>query len=114
MIDHFEYKEYLGTIEPNISEGFLQGKLAFIVDRVTYKANTLDKLEQAFKLAVDEYLSKSLNKKITPDKPLKGSFSVRTHPHIHRKAAILANKNQQKLNAFVCEAIAEKIERAGC
>ncbi|MEW6112478.1 MAG: toxin-antitoxin system HicB family antitoxin [Thermodesulfobacteriota bacterium] len=42
--------------------------------------------------------------------PFKGTFNVRVSPEIHRKAAMLAGG--RSLNAFVAEALAEKIERA--
>jgi predicted HicB family RNase H-like nuclease len=110
MSRYLSYKGYEGTIEPQIEEGTLYGKLAFIRDLVTYEAKTLPALEKEFKRSVDEYLRDCAALKKTPDVPFKGSFNVRIGQELHRQAALaLAGKS---LNTFVCEAIKEKIERS--
>ncbi|WP_219722180.1 toxin-antitoxin system HicB family antitoxin [Oligella urethralis] len=43
-----------------------------------------------------------------PDVPFKGTFIVRISPALHRHAAIASNFS---LNAFIGEAIKEKLER---
>lgn len=104
-----EYKGYLGTVEYSAEDHCLYGKLAFIRDLVNYEATTVDGLETEFRAAVDDYLKscKELGKE--PNIPFKGSFNVRTGPDLHRQAVIASG--DQSLNAFVCEAIKEKIER---
>ena len=109
MSTYFEYAGYQGTIEPQLKQGTLYGKLAFIRDLVTYEADTLKQLEVEFRISVDDYQAdcRELNK--TPDKPFKGVFNVRTGPDLHRAAVIASG--DQSLNAFVCAAIQEKVER---
>jgi len=107
---YLEYKGYLGTIEPQLEENTLFGKLAFIRDLVTYEANDLASLRREFEQAVDAYLASCAELGRAPDTPFKGTFNVRVSPEIHRKAAMLAGG--RSLNAFVAEALAEKIERA--
>ncbi|MBL0709844.1 MAG: type II toxin-antitoxin system HicB family antitoxin [Colwellia sp.] len=106
---YLEYKGYSGTIEPELESGTLFGKLAFIRDLVTYEAETLAELEKEFQHSIDEYLSscEELNRK--PNQPFKGSFNVRTGSELHR-AAVMAMQSMS-LNAFVCEAIKEKVDR---
>lgn len=106
---YLRYKGYFGTIEPELDTGTLFGKLAFIRDLVTYEAETLPALEAEFKVSVDDYLlaCKELNRE--PNKPCRGSFSVRIGTELH-SAAVIAAKDQT-LNAFVCDAIREKIQR---
>ena len=106
---HFKYKGYLGTVEPEIESGTLFGKLAYIRDLVTYEAATLPELEQEFQHSVDEYLDSCEELGRAPNHPFKGVFNVRTGPDLHR-AAVMAS-GEQSLNAFVCEAIMEKVER---
>ncbi len=104
-----EYKGYLGTVEYSPEDHCLYGKLAYIRDLVNYEATTVKKLEKEFRAAVDDYLEtcRDLNK--APHQPCKGSFNVRTGPELHR-AAVIASGGQS-LNAFVCEAIKEKVAR---
>lgn len=103
------YKAYLGTVEYSPEDHCLFGKLAFIRDLVTYEAETIPDLEVQFKSAVDDYLADCEAQGITPNKPCKGVFNVRTGPELHREAVIAAK--DQSLNAFVCEALREKVER---
>ncbi len=107
----FEYKGYLGTVEYSAADKCLHGKLAFIRDLVNYESNTVEGLETEFKSAVDDYLEscKALGRE--PNIPFKGSFNVRTSPKLHRTLAIAAADTS--LNAYVCDAIKEKLHRDG-
>jgi len=107
---HLGYKGYLGTIEPDLESGTLFGKVAFIRDLVTYEAVDLKALEREFRFSVDGYLEDCEELGKAPDKSMKGSFNVRTGPELHR-AAVMASRDMS-LNAFVCEAIQEKLERS--
>ena len=104
-----EYKGYLGTVEYSPEDHCLYGKLAYIRDLVNFEADNVADLEQEFRQAVDDYLEDCAALDKTPDKPCKGSFNVRTTPELH-KAAVIAS-GSSSLNAFVSEAIKEKIER---
>jgi len=106
---YLSYKGYEGTIEPSLEDDLLYGKIAFIRDLVTYEAKTVQELEAEFKVSVDEYLDDCKEVGKDPDKPFKGVFNVRTGPDLHR-SAVMAAKGQS-LNAFVCDAIREKVER---
>lgn len=106
---YLRYKGYLGTIEPELESNTLFGKLAFIRDTVSYEAVTLKELENEFKVSVDEYLLSCEELGREPQKPCKGSFNIRTGEDLHREAVIAAEG--QSLNAFVCDAIREKIAK---
>ena len=112
MNDLLQYKNYFGTVEHSIKDNCLHGKLAFIRDLVTYEAETVTELVNEFQSAVDDYLTDCKQLSREPDVPCKGSFNVRPGPKRHR-AAIQALTNGQKLNAFINEAIDEKLERLG-
>ncbi len=106
---YLEHKGYLGTIEAELEDNTLFGKLAFMRDLVTYEAHDLAGLRREFEASVDAYLESCAELGRSPDTPFKGTFNVRVSPEIHRKAALLAGG--RSLNAFVAEAIAEKISR---
>lgn len=106
---YLRYKGYLGTIEAELESNTLFGKLAFIRDTVTYEAVTLKELEEEFQHSVDGYLESCAELNREPQKPCKGSFNIRTGEDLHREAVIAAEG--QSLNAFVCEAIREKIAK---
>lgn len=106
---YLNYKGYLGTIEPQLEDDSLYGKLAFIRDLVTYEAPTLAQLKKEFEFSVDAYLQDCQELGREPNQPFKGSFNVRTTPELHRMAVKAAG--DMSLNAFVSQAIAEKVER---
>jgi predicted HicB family RNase H-like nuclease len=67
-------------------------------------------LEKALRQAVDEYLGGCEKHGREPQKPFKGSFNVRIVAELHRQAMIVAG--EQSLNAFVCDAIQEKVAKS--
>jgi predicted HicB family RNase H-like nuclease len=107
-MSYLKYKGYLGTIEPDLETDALCGKVAFIRDLVTYEAETLKVLEQAFQESVDGYLESCAELGKKPDQPFKGTFNIGISPELHRKA-VLASSNS--LNASVNDAIQEKLMR---
>lgn len=106
-----KYKDYLGTVEYTPEDHCLYGKIAYIRDLVNYEATTVAELEVNFKEAVDDYIESCMHLGIKPQKPFKGSFNVRAGSDLHR-AAVMAS-GDTTLNAFVCDAIKEKLERSG-
>lgn len=102
-----EHKGYLGTVEYSPEDRCLFGKLAYIRDLVNYEATNVEELENEFHAAVDDYLADCEASGKTPNQPCKGVFNVRTGSELHRAAVIAAG--EQSLNAFVCDAIREKL-----
>jgi predicted HicB family RNase H-like nuclease len=104
-----EYKGFNGTVEYSAKDNCLFGKIAFIRDLVSYEGDNMPLLEKHFKAAVDDYVEtcKQLGKE--PNKPFKGMFNVHITPELHRDAVIYAQ--EKSLNAFVMEAIQEKVNR---
>ncbi|USE39213.1 type II toxin-antitoxin system HicB family antitoxin [Endozoicomonas sp. SCSIO W0465] len=112
MTQYFNYKGYQGTVEPQIEDGTLYGKLAFIGDLVTYEADTMITLEQEFRRSVDDYLADCAALGKEPDKPFKGVLNVRLGAELHRKIGLLVNNRRGKsVNAFICDAVREKLSR---
>ena len=105
MTDFFEYKGYLGSAEIDVESRALVGKLAFIRDTITYSADSVEKLEVAFREAVDDYLSTCARLGDEPDVPCKGSFNVRVGPDRHRAIVIAARTKGVGLNDYVCAAL---------
>ena len=62
--------------------------------------------------AVDDYLAYCEEEGIEPDKSYTGVLNVRLTPAIHRQIAILARQAGLTLNAFIKEAVEEKVESA--
>ena len=106
---YLKYKGYQGTIEPQLDDNTLFGKVAFIRDLITYEANTLEQLKKEFEFSVDDYLASCEERNKTPNKPFKGSFNVRIGSDLHREAMMQAQDQGINLNEFVKQAIETSI-----
>lgn len=104
MENYLKHKSYYGSVEFSSRDNILFGSIIGINDLVTYEAESVGELKQAFIESVEEYLEtcKSLGKE--PDKYFKGVFNVRTSNEKHRALAIIAEKNKLKLNELVNKA----------
>ena len=60
----------------------------------------------------DDYLAYCDEQGIEPDKSYTGVLNVRLTPAIHRQVAMLARKEGMTLNAFIKEALEQKVEAA--
>ena len=51
-----KYKGYFGSVETSLDDMVLHGKIECIADVITYEADSLPGLKEAFEEAVDDYL----------------------------------------------------------
>ncbi len=112
MENTIEYKSFLGSVQYNSTDEVFHGKIEFITDLVTFEGTTVAELKAAFHEAVDDYLELCQEVGKPPEKSLKGVFSVRIKPELHRKAAIVAVKKDISLNQVVAEAISQYVSHA--
>jgi predicted HicB family RNase H-like nuclease len=114
VMNLLSYKGYLGSVEFDEEERIFYGRLAFIRALVSYEAKDAEGLVRAFHEAVDDYLAHCQEEGTPPERPLKGSFNVRTGPDLHRRAVVAASRAGMSLNAFVTRAletaVADEIE----
>ena len=105
MANLLQYRGYYGSIEASPEDNCLYGKLLYIQALVTYEAETVAALEQAFQQAVDDYLADCDESGQPPEKPCKGSFNVRVGHDIHLAAARAATQEDSSLNELVRKAL---------
>ena len=106
-----KYNGFTGSAEIDLDSGKLHGKILFVRDLVTYSADTIPELIDAFQDAVDDYLTtcKQLNR--DPDKPASGTFNVRVGEELHRDAVLAAARNGETLNEFVATALSLRLNQ---
>jgi predicted HicB family RNase H-like nuclease len=96
-----KYKDYIGTIEPDIDSGVLFGRVIGIRDVITFQGDTVPELLEAFHDSVDDYLAFCKERGEGPEKPYSGKFVLRLDPRLHRKLAIAAEARGLSLNDLV-------------
>ncbi len=62
----FEYRNYHGSIEVNTSDFSLSGKILYIEEDYSYKADTFEELEVEFKKQVDKHMQACIDAGQTP------------------------------------------------
>ncbi len=106
--DNFlKYKNYIGSVEYDLTDKCLYGRILFIDDLITYEGETIEELENSFHEMVDDYLAtcKELGK--TPQKAYSGSFNVRTGPQIHQALAEIAELENISLNKLIVNIVSD-------
>ncbi|WP_370088212.1 type II toxin-antitoxin system HicB family antitoxin [Ekhidna sp.] len=105
------HKGYSGNAEFSYEDKVFHGSILDINDLVTYEGSTVAELENAFKEAVEDYLSlcKEIGK--SPEKPFKGLFQVRVTPSLHRKIAVNAKRKGVTQNTYINKILKDSVEQ---
>lgn len=104
-----KYKGFYGSVDYSLEDSVLYGKIECINDLVTYEAETVKALKQAFNEAVDDYLDTCKELDITPNKSMSGSFNVRVGKSLHKAAYLYSKDNNLSLNDIVKTSLEEKL-----
>ena len=98
------YKGYIGSVAFSEKDNVFFGKIEGINGLVNFEGESVKELTEAFHEAVDDYLAYCKDESIEPDKSFSGVLNV------HRQIAILARQAGMTLNAYIKEALQEKVE----
>ncbi|TLM79935.1 type II toxin-antitoxin system HicB family antitoxin [Microbulbifer harenosus] len=100
------YKGYKGSVEYDLDEGFLYGKILFIRDLVNYEAEDIKGIKAAFEEAVDDYIEDCKALGFEPNVSLSGTFNVRIGPELHEYACIKAAEDKVSINEYIKRLVA--------
>ena len=67
-----EYKGYVGSAEVDVEDRIIFGKLLYIRDVITYRADGPQEIEASFREAVDDYLAACAEDRGGPERPVQG------------------------------------------
>ena len=100
-----KYRGYVARIEYDNEDRIFVGHLAGIKDIVGFHGTTVDELEAAFHLAVDDYLAISEKTGRPAQKPYSGNLMLRIPPDVHAAVATAAEINGKSINQWAAEAL---------
>ncbi|MCG8476772.1 MAG: type II toxin-antitoxin system HicB family antitoxin [Cytophagales bacterium] len=100
-----KYKGYIGTIEYNHEDRLMHGSVIGIKGVVSYEGCTGEDLEKDFRDAVDDYLEMCETEGMKPQKPFKGSLSIRMSHVLHENLAIKASMENKTINGVINDAL---------
>ena len=106
------YKGYLGSVNYSDKDQVFFGKIEGINGLVNFEGESVKELTEAFHEAVDDYLAYCKDEGIEPDKSYTGVLNVRLTPAIHRQIAMLALQAGISINAYIKDALEEKVEES--
>jgi predicted HicB family RNase H-like nuclease len=100
-----EYKGYVAKVEFDDEADIFHGEVINLRDVITFEAETVRKLRQAFRESVDDYLDFCAERGEDPEKPYSGKFVVRVEPELHKSIVIEAKRKGKSLNTWVSETL---------
>ena len=106
------YKGYIGSVNYSDKDQVFFGKIEGINGLVNFEGESVKELTEAFHEAVDDYLAYCQDEGIEPDKSYTGVLNVRLTPAIHRQIAMLALQAGLSINAYIKDALEEKVKSA--
>ncbi len=100
-----KHKGFTGSVDIDLDDMSLRGKILFISDLVTYEASTVKEINAEFCAAVEDYLDTCRQLDREPMKPCSGTFNVRIGAELHQRLAIYSTLNGESINNLVKLAI---------
>ncbi|MGY2734912.1 type II toxin-antitoxin system HicB family antitoxin [Sphingomonas sp. UYP23] len=94
------YKGYATTVELDLDDNILVGRLIGIDDVIGFHAEDLASFVAAFHEAVDDYVETCAKVGKTPQKPYSGNVMFRIDPGVHARAVLAAKVSGKSLNAW--------------
>jgi len=111
MDNTLKYKDFVATVKYSEEDEVFIGRIEGINSVVSFEGESVAELKEAFKEAVESYLTVCKRKGITDiQKSYTGIFNVRINSDLHRRAALTAKLHGRTLNAFVKDAIERCVE----
>ena len=103
------YKNYRAVINYSAEDNVLYGKIEGINALVTFEAENVSELKEAFAEAVEDYLDYCKDHGISPEKEYKGSFNIRISPELHKRISEEAESEHISLNKFIENALSRSL-----
>ena len=87
MSNILEHRGYRARVEFDAEDALFFGRIAGIRDGVTFHADTVPALVEAFHEAVDDYIETCAKLGRAPERPFSGKLMLRLDPLVHAKSA---------------------------
>ena len=100
MSNILDHRGYRARVEFDAEDGLFFGRIAGIRDGVSFHADTVAALVEAFEQAVDDYLETCAQLGKTPERPFSGKLMLRVDPAVHAKSVEAAELAGKSLNQW--------------
>ena len=100
MSNILEHRKYRARVEFDADDGLFFGRIAGIRDGVSFHADSVPTLVEAFREAVDDYIETCARLGKTPERPFSGKLMLRLDPAVHAKSVEAAELAGKSLNQW--------------
>lgn len=108
-----EYKGYTGSVDVNLEDGLIFGKIECINDLVMYDAVVVSEINGAFIEAVDDYIETCKELGREPNRVFSGSFNTRVGTERHKSLYVEKIKaGKSSINEVLCMIIDDYFNKA--
>ena len=108
-----EYMGYIANVVYDESIGAIHGTVIGLRDVITFEAESVGELEQAFHDSVDDYLEFSAELGREPERSFSGKFNVRVPPDLHRRIVYRAELDNMSMNSWFVRTLASSVAKPG-
>jgi predicted HicB family RNase H-like nuclease len=105
-----QYKGYTARVNFDDDAGIFHGEVIDLRDVITFQGRSVERLREAFKESVDDYLDFCAARNEEPEKPFSGKLMVRIDPELHRKIHIQAQMRNKSLNSWISDVLTTAID----
>ena len=108
-----EYMGYIANVVYDESIGAIHGTVIGLRDVITFEAESVGELEQAFHDSVDDYLEFCAELGREPERSFSGKFNVRVPPDLHRLIVFRAELDNMSMNSWIVRTLASSVAKPG-
>jgi len=102
-MSNMTYKSYSARVEYDARDDIFVGRVLGVRDIISFHASSVSALHEAFRAALDDYLSDCAERGVSPEKPASGKVMLRIRPEVHAAATVAAQKAGKSLNQWADE-----------
>jgi len=107
-----EHKGYLGSIEPDVADGTIYGRVINIDGGLMYEGQTIAELAENMRGGVDAYLELCAENGVEPRAPYSGKVALRIDPALHARVATIASRDGVSINQVLVDAVEARVREA--
>ncbi|HEY8908405.1 MAG TPA: type II toxin-antitoxin system HicB family antitoxin [Rhodoferax sp.] len=105
MMNTMNYKGYTARIDYDDADNIFVGRVLGILDIVSFHAESVAELSEAFHESVDDYEQACEKLGQPAQKPASGKLMLRVAPEVHRAALIAAQASGVSLNQWAAKVL---------
>ena len=102
-MSNMTFNGYTARVEYDARDDIFVGRILGVRDIISFHASSVGELHEAFRAALEDYLSDCAERGVAPEKPASGKVMLRIRPEVHAAATVAAQRAGKSLNQWADE-----------